>query len=98
MENLNIPVTIKETEFSPLSSYKEHPIPRQFYIQVLLLKEKKTFFTLTQNFSENCFTKINIYNLDIKTRTSLRRENYRLKHEHGCKNPKNMLTKYSSKV
>lgn len=44
MKNLNIPLPIKEIEFSSLSSYKECTVPRQFYIQVLVLKAQTLLF------------------------------------------------------
>lgn len=62
MKHLNIPITIKESEFSSLSSYKKHTRLRQFYIWVLHLK--KNIFILTPMFSGNSFTKLT-YDKDI---------------------------------
>jgi hypothetical protein len=40
MKSLNIPITVKEIEFSLKSSHKEYNRSSKFYIQILLFKEE----------------------------------------------------------
>lgn len=93
MRNLNIPITIKEMEFSSLSSYKEHTAPRPSHAS-----RNRCFYSHTKLFREY-FCEINVE--DVKMLLSKRRTAERgksqanLKQERGCRNPKNALTEGS---